>query len=319
MNRLSLSVFIVFVLAVIVVRFFLSRKSRWAKDYSRFAPVRAEAKLLAFAAAFFMVVMALSGYTRVEKGIGSEYLFVFDISPSQNLKDCPGEGGKMISRLECAKAAMRESVKKMPPHSSVALGALAGYGYEIFLSPTPVSRSGIIEDRLTVVNTWNAWDSGAELRYLPTFLQKTIGGWRKPLTVVIFSDGDTLPIEKDISPEIMQFYDKGIWLVFVGVGKEVPSIVPGIGKDGKLSDGCFMEKKSDGESCYTSGLYEKPLKESAAFMKGSYFNLIKEKDKLIDALIQKAPHKSEPVPYEVSMTWRFAVIAIACVLIWVVL
>ena len=319
MNRLGLSVFVVFVLAVIVVRFFLSRKSRWAKDYGRFALVRAEVKLLAFAAALLMVVMALSGYTRVEKGIGSEYLFIFDISPSQNVKDCPGDGGKMISRLECAKAAMRESVKKMPPHSSVALGGFAGASYEIFLSPTPVARSGIIEDRLTIVSPWNTWENGVSLTYLPAFLHKTIGEWRKPLTVVIFSDGDTTPTERDSNPEIMRFYDKGIWLVFVGVGKEVPSIVPGMGKDGKLSDGCFMEKKSDGEACYTSGLYEKPLKESAALMKGSYFNLIKEKDKLIDALIQKAQKKSEPVPYEVSMTWRFAVIAIACVLIWVVL
>lgn len=328
MFGIGLSVFLpIFFLIVGAAVFFLGRRTFWILAKDRGRAVRF-LKPFSFFLAFFFIALVSADVGFVRKGDAANYLFIFDITPSQMVEDYFDGEGKPVSRLETAKRIFREALAILPENSSVALAAISDDGSEpaLFLGPTPKNERRLIELQLELVDWWNAWGDGSNLGLLAIPLFQLLDFWKKPAQIIVFSDGAGFPIElKEIyRKDAYDFFQKNksqTRFLFVGSGKLTPSEVPRFNEQGEKV-GCFSDSvviiEGGVSACYTSALNESVMKASAAEVGGAYLPMDQEEE-IKNWLISNPLSEPNAIDVRVSYGWIFALLSLPFFLMWFLL
>ena len=163
-----------------------------------------------------------------------DYIVVFDISQSMNVEDYQLDGAR-ISRLDYARDAARQALRKLPCGSRVGWGAFTGNRTLLLLSPVEVCASyNDLLASLAQIDGRMRWAEASEivkgLRWAIEAAQST------PATpnLVFVSDGQEAPPLDglDLQSVLEKVKDHSVHGWIVGAGGDEPSPIPKINTEG---------------------------------------------------------------------------------------
>lgn len=305
---LSLAPAVLFAVLALVVHFFFPQTVFW-KHASARSLRRLIVKLFSFFAALLCAGLIFANLSLTVKVPGAFYLFLFDMTFSQQVKDYSDENGEAVSRLQFAKKTVLKVLDKLPPHSRIALGGIANGEVLVFLPVVQAERRKLIQTAAGLVEWWNLWADNSSLNNLPWYLSDNIKNLDKPFNAVIFHDGGGDSIDLNSYQEQLKFLKSNGRFLIVGVGKIAPAEVPKFNEKGEKI-GCLEIFTG---VCYTSGLDSSMLERSAAALAGEYQSI--ENTEAIQRWLTKPLVKEIDVEY--PLDWIFALAAIFFVVLWI--
>jgi mxaL protein len=163
-----------------------------------------------------------------------DYIIVFDISQSMNVEDYDLDGVH-VSRLDYARDAARQALRKLPCGSRVGWGAFTGNRTLLLLSPVEVCASyNDLLGSLAQIDGRMRWAEASEivkgLRWAIEAAQST------PTTpnLVFVSDGqEAPPLEGlDLQAVLEKVKDHSVHGWIIGAGGDEPSPIPKIDTEG---------------------------------------------------------------------------------------
>lgn len=204
----------------------MTRRNRW--------PIAAATALLAVAAVAPPVRLPRATF---------DYLVTFDISQSMNVTDVTFEG-RAVSRLQLARAAMREALRRLPCGSKVGWSYFADYRSFTLLLPIEVcSHYDVLLSALDRIDGRMRWANASNIakgiywarRYagaVPATVPATESGAGPGVDIVFFTDGQEAPPLPPGQPPMPDLESPlpGGWLI--GVGGDIPSRIPKTDDDG---------------------------------------------------------------------------------------
>lgn len=187
---------------------------------------------------FLLLAIALLAATFLRPSMQLEqptfrYLFVFDISQSMNVRDAqPGEDSP--GRLDYAKAAIWQSLSRMPCGTEVSYALFAGHRAFLLITPVELcAHYGELDAMLKRIDWTMTWESRSEVAK-GVFKSIALAKHLPPDTRVVFvSDGhEAPPINPDVPPSFTG--DPGeIKGLIIGVGGDKPVPIPKFDENGE--------------------------------------------------------------------------------------
>ncbi|WP_250469582.1 MxaL protein [Caballeronia sp. GAFFF2] len=162
------------------------------------------------------------------------YIVTFDITQSMSVEDVGVVGGAPISRLDFARAAMRESIEHLPCGSKIGWSIFTGQSTLLLVPPVEVCANfdALLASLAVIDGTmrWTNWSRVAEGGiFAAVRTARSIG---HDASVLMITDGQEAP---PILPGDQRVRDiprsqlKG-WLI--GIGGDQPAPIPRTDKDG---------------------------------------------------------------------------------------
>ncbi|MFK7859924.1 MAG: vWA domain-containing protein [Granulosicoccus sp.] len=154
------------------------------------------------------------------------YQIGFDISQSMNVSDVMLEG-KLVTRLEYAKANARALMQNLPCGSSVGWSVFTGRRTLTLITPLEVCEhySGLIASLAEVDGTMR-WSNGSSIGKGIHQIMRAADEFDAPTSIILMTDGqEAPPLEQGQRglPKTEQFEVNGL---LVGVGGETPVPIP---------------------------------------------------------------------------------------------
>lgn len=196
------------------------------------------------AATVLLVVAAVAPPVRLPRS-SFDYLVTFDVSQSMNVTDVRLEG-RAVSRLQLARAAMRDALRRLPCGSKVGWSYFADYRSFTLLLPIEVcSNYDVLLSALDRIDGRMRWANASNVakgiywarRYAgslaaavpstaPTARSGTAPGAGPGADIVFFTDGQEAPPLPPGQPPMPDLESPlpGGWLI--GVGGDNPSPIP---------------------------------------------------------------------------------------------
>ncbi len=164
-----------------------------------------------------------------------QYMVTFDVTQSMDVEDQVLDG-VAVSRLEYARAAMRETLRRLPCGSSIGWSVFADYRVMPLIRPVEVcSHYEELLASLARIDGRMRWANASNVGKGASWVVRSARALGPDTRVVFFTDGHESPPlrssnEKppvhDITPG-----EVGGWLV--GVGGELPQRIPRSSRDGE--------------------------------------------------------------------------------------
>lgn len=172
---------------------------------------------------------------RVELGREAfDYLVVIDVTQSMNVEDYTVDGAPM-SRLDYARHAVREALRKLPCGSRVGLGAFAEYRTLTVMAPVEVCANyNDLVATLARIDGRMRWSNASQVAkgvFWAVRAAREVGG--KP-DLLFLSDGhEAPPLRPGDRPLFDDIKPGEIGGALVGVGGLVPRPIPRTDADGR--------------------------------------------------------------------------------------
>lgn len=165
-----------------------------------------------------------------------DHIIVFDISQSMGVEDYDIDGAP-VSRLEFARAAVRDALRTLPCGSRIGWGVFAEYRTLLLLAPIEVCENyGDLVASLENIDGRMRWANASEIAkgvYWSLRAAKEAGGTS---SILFFTDGhEAPPIDPDYPPRRFDDVIPGEthgWII--GTGGDVPRRIPKIDDEGRL-------------------------------------------------------------------------------------
>lgn len=247
-----------------------------------------------------------------------DYIVVFDISQSMNVEDYDLDGAH-VSRLDYARSAARQALRKLPCGSRVGWGAFTASRTLLLLAPVEVCAS--YNDLLASLAQIDGRMRWAEASEISKGLYWAVDAARstpsKP-NIVFVSDGqEAPPLESaDLPSALDKLKDHPIRGWVVGAGGNDPSPIPKTDPDGnnhgfwRPDEVIQSEAAVDGATPgleHFSALREQHLMRLAEVVKLDYARLT-DQESLIDAMTDSRFARRRQVPTDLS--WLAAALAL---------
>lgn len=159
---------------------------------------------------------------------------VFDITQSMNVEDYELDGAP-VSRLDFARAAARQALRRLPCGSRVGWGAFAEYRTLLLLAPVEVCEHyGDLIAALDNVDGRMRWGNASEIAKGVFWAVRTARAEATHPDVVFLSDGHEAPPLKDAGPAVFDDARAGTvhgWIL--GVGGDAPRPIPRTDDEGQ--------------------------------------------------------------------------------------
>lgn len=263
------------------------------------------AALLLLAAAVWLPPLTLQRPT-------FNHMVTFDVTQSMEVEDV-ALGGTPLSRLALARAAMRETLHRLPCGSHVGWSIFTGYRALPLMVPVEVCSH--YEDLLASLELidgrmrWtNASRVGKGLAWTVRSAEQIGGG----VSVVFISDGHEAPPEHITGPASMAGITPGAvrgWIV--GVGGALPARIPKTDRDGQAAGfweaGDVVQLGGRTSHEHLSALREPHLQALARDMGFGYRRLV-DADALASVLLD--PRLARPAPVPTDLRWVPAALAL---------
>lgn len=247
-----------------------------------------------------------------------DYIVVFDISQSMNVEDYDLDGAH-VSRLDYARSAALQALRKLPCGSRVGWGAFTASRTLLLLAPVEVCAS--YNDLLASLAQIDGRMRWAEASEISKGLYWAVDAARstpsKP-NIVFISDGqEAPPLESaDLPSALDKLKDHPIRGWVVGAGGDDPSPIPKTDPDGnnhgfwRPDEVIQSEAAVDGATPgleHFSALREQHLMRLAEVVKLDYARLT-DQESLIDAMTDSRFARRRQVPTDLS--WLAAALAL---------
>lgn len=159
---------------------------------------------------------------------------LLDISQSMNTRDCR-RGRELASRLDCAKAALRDGLRELPCGSELALGIFTGY--RAFFLTAPVETCANARELSAILDhlDWRAgWEGGSEIAKGLASGLRLVRGFEPVPALLFFTDGhEAPPVDPRRRPPFPGKAGEVAGLV-IGVGGPTPAPIPKFDMDGRF-------------------------------------------------------------------------------------
>lgn len=243
------------------------------------------------------------------------YMVTFDITQSMNVDDMV-VAGVAATRLEAARATMREALRRLPCGSKVGWSVFADYRVMPLLLPVEVcSHYEELLAALAKIDGTMRWANASNIGKGVSWTLRTalaIGGDTR---VVFFTDGhESPPLRPRESPPIHDITpgETGGWVV--GVGGDLPTRIPRTDRDGNRAGywaAADVVQRFEGGSGtaheHLSELRETHLQDLAKLM-GVGYQRLGTPASLGSALLDPALARPEPVATD--LRWLPALLAL---------
>jgi len=274
----------------------LTGRDRW--------PIALATLLLTVAAVAPPVRMARATFT---------YLVTFDISQSMNVTDVSLDG-RPVSRLTLARAAMRETLRRLPCGSRVGWSYFADYRSFTLLLPIEVCGNyDVLLAALDRIDGRMRWANASNIAK-GVYWARRYAGTDPGVDVVFFTDGQEAPPLPPGHPPMpdLESPRPGGWLI--GVGGDEPSRIPRTDDNGVESGYWSAESVAQDPSLppgssheQLSELREKYL-QTLASDSGLGYRRLGSQAALTDALLD--PRCAHRAPALTDLRWLPALLAL---------
>ncbi len=255
------------------------------------------------------------------------FFVVFDITQSMGVADVTDDNGASLTRLDAAKAAMRQVLRRLPCGSQVAWGAFTDYRSIPLIAPLEVcehfdallSTLDYIEPRMRWANGSNvARGAYWALRATQALNAAQPADDDQPIITVFVSDGHEAPPAPLDLDDLLRINARLPGLI-VGVGSEVASPIPRTDNEGRViamwaADEVVQRSDVPAGSSHEelSAMNEGHLRAIAAKHRLGYVRL-SAVDALHNAMTAAGPARTVPQPTDVR--WVPALVALMCLLV----
>ncbi len=267
------------------------------------------------------------------------FFVVFDITQSMGVADAPVPDGDdaRVTRLDAAKAAMRQVLRRLPCGSQVAWGAFTDYRSIPLIAPLEVcshfdallSTLDYVEPRMRWANGSNvargvywalratqALDAAQTGDAAPAGATSPSSIDDQPIITVFVSDGHEAPPAPLDLDDLLRIDGKVLPGLVVGVGADIASPIPRTDHEGRVvamwaADEVVQRSDVPAGTSHEelSALNEGHLSAIAAKHKLEYTRLAGV-DALHTAMVAAGPSRTVPQPTDVR--WVPALLALAC-------
>jgi mxaL protein len=189
----------------------------------------------AFALAFGILLLGLSLPTVPLPRTVYDYIVVFDISQSMNVADYELAGAR-ISRLDYAREAARQVLRRLPCGSRVGWGAFTGNRTLLLLAPVEVcSNYNDLLASLAQIDGRMRWAEASEIaKGLYWAIDAAQSSADTPNIVFVTDGQEAPPLEGAVLPSVLEkLEDHPVRGWLVGAGSDEPSPIPKIDAEGK--------------------------------------------------------------------------------------
>lgn len=261
------------------------------------------------------------------------FFVVFDITQSMGVADVTDDKGASVTRLDAAKVAMRQVLRRLPCGSAVAWGAFTDYRSIPLIAPLEVcehfdallSTLDYIEPRMRWANASNV----ARGAYWALRATQSLNAQQalntahpaddaQPIITVFVSDGHEAPPAPLDTDDLLRL-DVRLPGLIVGVGSDVASPIPRTDNEGRViamwaADEVVQRSDLPVGSSHEelSALNEGHLRAIAAKHRLDYARL-ERVDALHTAMSAAGPARTVPQPTDVR--WVPALVALWCLLV----
>lgn len=243
------------------------------------------------------------------------YMVTFDITQSMDVDDMAVDGVP-ATRLAAARAAMRETLRRLPCGSQVGWSVFADYRVMPLLLPLEVC--GHYEELLAALARIDGsmrWANASNVGKGVSWTLRTAIAVGEDTRVAFFTDGhESPPLRPRESPPIHDLTpgEVGGWVI--GVGGDLPARIPRTGRDGRPAGWWRAEdvvQRFEGgtgtQHEHLSELRETHLQGLAKLMGLGYLRL-DQPSMLADALLD--PALARPAPVATDLRWVPALLAL---------
>jgi mxaL protein len=263
------------------------------------------AALLLFAAAVWMPPLTL------QRPVFS-YMVTFDITQSMSVEDVE-QGGAPASRLALARAAMRETLRRLPCGSQIGWSIFADY--RALPLTVPVEVCGHYEELLASLDMIDGrmrWANASNIGKGVTWTVRSAKSIGAGVNVVFITDGhESPPLRSADTPPMAGITpgEVGGWLI--GVGGTLPARIPKTDRDGNEAGyweaGDVVQRSERASHEHLSELREAHLQSLAQAMGFGYRRLV-DAEALAGALLD--PQLARHAPVQTDMRWIPALLAL---------
>ena len=188
---------------------------------------------------FLLVAAALLALTFVNPAANLErdtfrYIFAFDITQSMNVVDA---GSPPRSRLDFAKAMVRDALVKLPCGSEAGLALFTAHRTLLLFAPVETcAHYGEITAQLDVIDWRMAWAARSEVAKGLFSSFHVARQLEEPARVVFLTDGhEAPPLHPEYQPRLAKTKAGEITGLIVGVGADDPSPIPKFDRRGEFA------------------------------------------------------------------------------------
>jgi mxaL protein len=274
------------------------------------ANVAIGASLLLLAAAVWMPPVNLQRPTY-------QYLVTFDITQSMAVEDQTLDGAA-ASRLAFARAAMRDTLKRLPCGSKVGWAVFADYRVMPLMVPVEVcSHYEELLSSLTRIDSRMRWANASNIGKGASWVVRTARSIDPVTRVVFFTDGQESPPLRDANqlPPIQDITPGEVRGWLIGVGGDLPARIPRTDRDGNTigfwAADDVVQRYGPGTPGtaheHLSELREKDLQALGKLL-GLGYRRLASPEALADAMLD--PGLAEPAAVPTDVRWVPAVLAL---------
>jgi mxaL protein len=271
------------------------------------------------AATVLLVVAAFVPQIRLPRTT-FDYMVTFDISQSMNVTDV-SLGGRAVSRLEFARAAMREALHRLPCGSKVGWSYFADYRSFTLLLPIEVCDNyDVLLSALDRIDGRMRWANASNIAK-GVYWARRYAGTVAGVDIVFFTDGQEappVPAGRLPMPEL-RLPQVGGWLI--GVGGDSPSRIPKTDDNG-IDSGYWTADMVAQDPSLPPGTSHEQLSElresylkTLATQSGLGYRRLDRESALTGALLDRRSAHRARVPTDVRwvpallamllLTWRY--------------
>jgi mxaL protein len=252
-----------------------------------------------------------------------DYIVVFDISQSMNVEDYQLDGAR-IGRLDYARDAARQVLRKLPCGSRIGWGAFTGNRTLLLLAPVEVCASyNDLLASLAQIDGRMRWAEASEIAKGLYWAIEAAKSSADTPNLVFVSDGqEAPPLEGAVLPSVLEkLQDHPVRGWLVGAGGDEPSPIPKIDTEGNHHGFWRPDEVIQSESTvngatpgleHYSALREQHLSTLAHQLNLDYARLIDAKS-LSTAMTDDRFARRRQVPTDLS--WLAAMLALLLLIV----
>lgn len=247
-----------------------------------------------------------------------EYLVTFDLTQSMEVDDQQLDGAT-ATRLEMARAAAREALRRLPCGSRLGWAIFADYRVMPLTRPVEVCEhyDGLLAS-LAQIDGRMRWANASNIGKGATWVVRSARTMGPDTRVVFFTDGQESPPLRsaDVTPPMQDISAGEVRGWLIGVGGELPARIPRFDADGRRigtwAAADVVQRFGPGapgtDHEHLSELRE-PHLQSLAKLLGLGYRRLSDPDAVADAMLDPSLARREPVATD--LRWLPALLGLA--------
>lgn len=188
--------------------------------------------------AAFLLVLSTLLVPRIELERQTyDLVAIVDVTGSMNVRDMAGAGGKAISRLDAAKAALRELLVALPCRSRLGLGMFTERRAFLFFEPVDTCENfAVVDDAIAALDWRMAWEGDSYIS--KGFFSSVNVAESLKADLIFMTDGHEAPPLPASGVDDFEGKPGAVRGLIVGMGGRTPVAIPKYDDNGQ-EDGVY--------------------------------------------------------------------------------